>query len=89
MVVGVKVFIDRRAPEAEIRAQVNHLAAELEQGDGELGGGRRAAKPETRSAPVWPGVRPRLTEAQPAGARMMGEFREDLCQRLPGRIGGR
>ena len=38
MVVGVKVLIDRCALDAEIRAQVNDLAAELEQRHGEFRG---------------------------------------------------
>src|ERR1035438_7061112 len=84
MVVGVKVFIDRRALDAEISALVNHLAAELEQGDGEFGRDTVRQSQEQDLRLFGQELDFGLTEPKPPGARMMGELREDLRQRLAG-----
>ena len=84
MVVGVKVLIHGRALDAEIGAQVNDLAAELEQRHGEFGGDtvRQGQEHDLRLFGQQFGFG--FAEAERLGARMMGEFRKDLRQRLPG-----
>ena len=84
MVVRVKFLVNRRALEPEIGAQVNHLAARVEQRHGEFGGDavRQRQKHHLRLLGEQFGLR--LGEAQRFGARMTGELGEDLRQRLPG-----
>ena len=86
--MGIKVLIYRWVPDTEIGAQIYDLAAELEQGDGELRGDavRQRQEHDLRLFGQQFGLG--LAEAEPLGTRMMGEFREDLRQRLPGVLAG-
>ncbi len=84
MVVRIELLVDRGAPDAEIGAQVNDLAAELEQRHGELR--RHAVRQRQEHDLRLFGQEFGLGLAEPKrpGPGVMGELRKDLRQRLPG-----
>ncbi len=81
---AVKFLVNRGALEPEIRAQINDLAALLQQRNGEFrrDAVRQREKNDLRLFGEQGGVG--LGEAEGFGARMMGEFRENLRERLAG-----
>src|SRR6266498_156577 len=84
MVVGVELFVNRGALQAEIGAQVDDPATELEQGDGILGGDAVRQREKNDFGQFGERLGVWLAEAHGLRDRMMGEFRKNLRDGLAG-----
>src|ERR1051325_1646477 len=88
MIVAVELLIDSGALDPEIRAQINDLAAELEQRSGELRRDTVRQCQKNNLCRFSQQFGPGFAETQLARARNMREFRKDLRDRLAGVLAG-
>src|SRR6267378_1567881 len=88
MVVGVKVFVNGGAFEAEVSAEIDHLTAQLKKRNGELSGEavREGQKDDLRLFGQQFGFG--FAEAELFSARMVGEFGKDMGKALAGVLAG-
>ena len=84
MVVRVKFFVNLRALEPEVGAQINDHAAGVEQRHGVFGGDAVRQREKNHVGLLRQQFGVRLGEAQRLGFRMAGELWENLRERLPG-----
>ena len=84
MIVSVEFFVNRSASDAEVRAQIDHLAACFEQRNGKFRGNPVGQSEEDELRLASKGFRVRLTERELARGRDVGEAGKYARQGLPG-----
>ena len=84
MVVRVKFFVNFRAFQSKIRAQINHDAAGGEQRHGKFRRDAVRQREKNHIGLLGQNFHVRVNEAQRLRFRMAGEFLKNLRERLPG-----